>query len=413
MASQQLIQVFEYERLYHEGRKGGQLTTSQFEALVQYNQAHDNRFFTVIHQGIKFKQYVGVIQVGKLTIEILPKADRHSFSDADRGQWHEVLFQMLRACRLLRLEESSDADLRIRHAALHDLYIQQFLWEVEQLVHKGLTKQYRQKESNRNVLTGRLEFQEHLSRNLVHKERFFVRHQVYDLIHVLHEIINEALLIIPLVSTNPNLADRVARLRLSFPETQHRKITKSLFDGLTYGRKTEHYRRAIELARLLLLNYSPDIRKGLNPVLAILFDMNELFEEYIYRQVKKRAGSFGFEVRRQKRKQFWEKKLIKPDIVIQKESDTYVLDTKWKVLKEAKPSDTDLKQMYAYHHYWKAKRTYLLYPNVYNLTPRKGSYHIPKECDFQCQMRFVDVLAADGKLNGGVGEGILSLLEER
>ena len=178
----------------------------QFEALVQYNQAHDNRFFTVIHQGLQFKQYVGVIQVGKLTIEILPKADREASTNGLKGQWHDILIQMLRVCRLLRLEESSNAELRLRHAALHDLYIQQFLWEVEQLAHKGLAKQYRLKESNRTVLTGRLEFQEHLTKNLVHKERFFVRHQVYDLIHVLHEIINEALLIIPSVSTNPNFA---------------------------------------------------------------------------------------------------------------------------------------------------------------------------------------------------------------
>lgn len=316
---------------------------------------------------------------------------------------------MLRACRLLHLEKSSDAELRMRHAALHDLYIQQFLWEVEQLAHKGLAKQYRLTERNRTVLTGRLEFQEHLSRKLVHKERFFVRHQVYDFIHLLHEIINEALLVIPLVSTNPNLADKVARLRLNFPETPRRKITRALFDGLTYGRKTGHYRPAIELARLLLLNYSPDIRKGQNPVLAILFDMNELFEEYIFRQVK-RAAPPGVKVRRQAGKRFWEQKLIRPDIVIQKGGEAYVLDTKWKVLKEAKPSDADLKQMYAYHHYLDAKRTYLLYPNVYNLNPRKGSYHIPKGGDFQCQLRFVDVLAADGKLNGGVGEEILAFL---
>lgn len=406
-----MIQVFEYEKLYHQGRKGGRLSLAEFEALVQYNQANDNRYFTIIHQGIQFRQYVGVIQVGKLTIEILPKADRHSIADADKGQWHDILFQMLQVCRLLRLEESSEADLRVRHAALHDLYIRQFLWEVDQLVHKGLVKQYRQQESNRTVLTGRLEFQEHISKNLVHRERFFVRHQAYDFVHLLHEIINEALLIIPLVSTNTDLVDKVSRLRLNFPETPRRKVSKALFDGLAYGRKTGHYRPAIELARLLLLNYSPDIRKGQNPVLAILFDMNELFEEYIYRQAK-RAGGAGVKVRRQVGKRFWEQKLIRPDIVIEKGGDTFVLDTKWKVLKEARPSDDDLKQMYTYHHYLGAKRTFLLYPNVYGLHPKRGSYHVPEDGDFQCALRFVDILTGDGRLNKDIGGEVLGFLEE-
>lgn len=88
------------------------------------------------------------------------------------------------------------------------------------------------------------------------------------------------------------------------------------------------------------------------------------------------------------------------------------MDTKWKVLKEAKPSDDDLKQRYAYHHYLCAKCTYLLYPNVYKLNPRKGSYHIPKDGGFQCEVRFVDVLGADGKLNESVGEEILGFQDK-
>lgn len=409
MAKREPVRVFEYERLYNEKRKDGRLTIPQFEALVKYNQGHDNRFFTVIHQGIKFNQYVGVIQVGGLTIEILPKADKHSFADADRTQWHEVLFQMLRFCKKIRLQGSTDADLRLRHATLLDLYIDLFLYEVEQLLHRGLTRQYRTEGSNRAALTGRLEFQQHISRNLVHKERFYVRHQVYDHEHLLHQILQEALLLIPNLSSNPDLGDKVGRLLLDFPDLPRRKVSQKLFDQLSYNRKTEHYREAIQLARLLLLNYSPDIRHGRNNVLAILFDMNELFEEYIFRQVR-RAAPAGVKVRSQVNKRFWESKLIRPDIVIEKGDATYVLDTKWKILKDLKPADADLKQMYVYHHYLGAQKTVLLYPRVGDLSPRKGKYHVPRESDFECHLQFVNVLA-EGKLNLRVGEEVLGMWE--
>lgn len=412
MAKRQLVRVFEYESLYHEGHPKGSMTIDEFNALVKYNQSKDHRFFNVIHQGIKFKQYVGVIQVGNLTIEVLPKADRKSFKDSnedDRSKWHDVLFEMLKVCHLIKLEESTDADLRLRNASLLDLYINLFLFEVEQILHKGLVKKYHSQVSNLKALSGQLQFQQHISKNLVHRERFFVRHQVYDTNHLLHQILNEALLFIPKVSTNSNFSDRVGRLELSFPILKKVKINSETFQRINYNRKTEHYQSAVELARLLLLNFNPDIRNGKNNVLAILFDMNVLFEEYVYRQFKK-AAPFGVKVSKQVGKRFWERKLVKPDIVVSKNGKNTILDTKWKVLKETKPSDADLKQMYVYHHYFEADKTILLYPNVFDLKEMRGSFHYPKNQEFECVLSFVDVLDQDGNLNKNIGEDILNQL---
>lgn len=412
MAKRQLVRVFEYESLYHEGHPKGSMTIDEFNALVKYNQSKDHRFFNVIHQGIKFKQYVGVIQVGNLTIEVLPKADRKSFKDSnedDRSKWHDVLFEMLRACHLIKLEESTDADLRLRNASLLDLYINLFLFEVEQILHKGLVKKYHSQVSNRKALSGQLQFHQHISKNLVRRERFYVRHQVYDTNHLFHQILNEALLLIPKVSTNSSFSDRVGRLELSFPILKKVKINSETFQRINYNRKTEHYQSAVELARLLLLNFNPDIRNGKNNVLAILFDMNVLFEEYVYRQLKK-AAPFGVKVSKQVGKRFWERKLVKPDIVVSKNKKITVLDTKWKVLKETKPSDADLKQMYVYHHYFEADKTILLYPNVFDLKEKRGSFHYPKNQEFECVLSFVDVLDQDGNLNKNIGEDILNQL---
>ena len=413
MGTNRTIRVFEYERLYHEGHKSkGTMTYDEFEALVKYNQTKDHRFFNVIHKGIKFKQYVGVIQVGRLTLEVLPKADRKSFQESkkkDREKWHNVLFEMLKVCHLIKLEESTEADLRLRNSSLLDLYINLFLSEVQQIIHKGLIKKYHSKVGNKKALSGQLQFQQHISKNLIHKERFYVRHQVYDLDHLLHQVLNEALLIIPNVTINSNLSDKVGRLQLSFPLQKRIKITSETFERINYNRKTEHYQSAIELARLLLLNFNPDIRSGKNNVLAILFDMNKLFEEYVYRKIKKDAP-LGTTVSRQRVKRFWERKLVKPDIVISKDGKNTVLDTKWKVLKDAKPSDADLKQMYVYHHYFEADKTILLYPNVFDLPIRKGKFHLPKE--LECWMSFVNVLDETGMINEDIGLEIFNSIEQ-
>ncbi|MBK9317755.1 MAG: hypothetical protein IPM91_02205 [Bacteroidetes bacterium] len=90
---------------------------------------------------------------------------------------------------------------------------------------------------------------------------------------------------------------------------------------MVFDRKTSAYKEAIEIAAMLLLNYRPDISSGQNHVLAILFDMNDLWEEYIFRQIQKH-NTHNWKIRPQEEKYFWNQansnrnKSINPDIVI-------------------------------------------------------------------------------------------------
>ena len=63
------IQVFEHQTLYH-GREYDTVLFKEkhFNALAKLNEYHDNKYFTVVHKGIKFSQYVGVIQIDGLCI---------------------------------------------------------------------------------------------------------------------------------------------------------------------------------------------------------------------------------------------------------------------------------------------------------------------------------------------------------
>src|SRR5688572_4501072 len=73
-----VIQVFEHERLtLHKDRWGQSLTKSELEKLYEFNDRNSNQYFTGIRDGVKFTSFVGVIQIGGLTLEILPKADKH------------------------------------------------------------------------------------------------------------------------------------------------------------------------------------------------------------------------------------------------------------------------------------------------------------------------------------------------
>lgn len=390
------IQVFEHETIQTYTRTDGRfLTPKQFDQLCAYNVQHGNKYFTVVQQGVKFKQYVGVIQIGRLTIEILPKTD-----DQDSQFWHKILLQILSECRKIKRESVSQAVLRKRENSLLDLYIEMYLDEVEVLTHKGLTKKYLRNQDQIKALKGKLLFSDHLRKNLVHKERFFTEHTIYSSDNIYNQIVKRGLEVISKLNCSIHLKDRAVGLSVFFNSISNGGIINDrTFNQLSISRNTEKYKDAISIARLIILNYSPDIKSGFENLLAILFNMNDLWEEYIYRQLLKTKDE-NIEVLAQQRKKFWENKEIRPDIVIKKGEETFIVDTKWKVLDQATPSDADLKQIFSYNLYWKSYKSVLLYPKTQS-SPEEtyGKYHKGLDKEHGCKLIFVNLLDDQNSLN--------------
>src|SRR5690606_13702579 len=136
-------------------------------------------------------------------------------------------------------------------------------------------------EGNRTALKGALVFSQQLSKNLIHKERFYVRYNDYNQNHQLHQILHEALLIIKQLNSSSILSDRIGRLLLHFPEVNRLNANSKTFEKITINRKNKPYTLALQIAELILLNLRPDIRSGSRDLIAIMFDMNVLWEEYV------------------------------------------------------------------------------------------------------------------------------------
>lgn len=412
----ELIRVFEHDRL-RIGEQG--LRECDFDALVRFNSAHNSKFFVVGHRSLKFLNYVGVVQVGRLTIEILPKADRAE--QANPNKWRNALIDMLRASGYLNLAAVSSSHLRIHNASLFDLYMEVFMAEVQALLHQGLAKKYRQVEGNLGVLKGRLVFNRHLTENMIHRERFYTVHQCYDVDNRNNQLLKKALSIVATVARSPHLRNRSKSILVSFDDISDIPVTSDTFARLHFSRNTERYRPALNLAKLIILNYQPDVQAGHSHVLAILFDMNILFEKYVFSLLKSAQRRFGrkdVSVSAQQSRSFWHcpvgNKGIKPDIVvisrIEDVHSTTILDTKWKVPQSFGPSDSDLKQMFAYNVQFGANRSFLLYPHIRGARDTDGTFEegvLTGGQAHRCGMWFLD-LFKDNRLDRDFGDSLLS-----
>ena len=188
---------------------------------------------------------------------------------------------------------------------------------------------------------------------------------------------------------------------LDFPEVNRKKVNPKTFEKIVYNRKNRPYKLALQIAELILLKYRPDIRSGSRDLIAIMFDMNVLWEEYVYRVLKKNHQN-GIIVERQQSKLFWKSITAKPDIVLKKGEETYIIDTKWKLVDSNKPSIDDLRQIFAYNHLWRSTKSILLYPgneandsrNFVNYSPSLFA----KESDKHgCKVGFINVLEYQNK----------------
>jgi len=160
-----------------------QLTITEFERIYQNDiskkdfcdienfilkNSDENAPFLRIASGVggKFIQarnYVGVLQTKSgLTIEILPKiADKN---DAKKSK--KVFIKMLRTLR--------NFSVKTQNVPILEIFISMFLCELETLVKKGIKSDYVALEENLNFLKGKLNINEQIKQNSVHKERFYV-----------------------------------------------------------------------------------------------------------------------------------------------------------------------------------------------------------------------------------------------
>lgn len=380
---------------------------------------------------IRTKQYVGAFQFGKLRIEILPKIDyeredseipKEKFVENGEGQkWHDVLVLMLKECKKLTISQlSHTAEEKLKENLL-DLYLLWFIDLCQHLVHQGLLKKYIQVEKNRTALKGKLLFKQQIQYNAVHKERFYTRHAEYSMDNVYNQLLVLALKKLTNTYFSPTIRSKAQQILFLFPEVSSVNNLHKAFKSIIFDRKSEAYKVPLELARMILNAESNNLKSGNMPMIGILFDMNKLWEEYLYSILKKVEGVT--EIHFNSEKVFWnpnspdiKAKRVKPDIILKVDNNTIVLDAKWKIPKDKRPSSADLMQLFSYAMITGAENSYLVFPKK----PDEGDQSIDK---INGSFKLKNVQAVNGgylrvnvlksiKLNTELGENIISALSE-
>ena len=358
---QSQITITEFERVYqHDIDKKD---FGDIENFILKN-SDENAPFLRIASGVggKFIQarnYVGVLQTKSgLTIEILPKiADKN---DAERSK--AVFIKMLRTLKNFPFKSSNLASLKTQNLPLLEIFISMFLCELEALVKKGIKSDYVALEENLNFLKGKLNINEQIKRNSIHKERFCVGYSEFLSDIKINRIIKTTLKFLYKKSNSSKNQQKIRELLFIFDEVSECEDYKNFFAKLVINRQVKHYEQTLLWCKIFLLSNSFTPYKGDDLAFALLFDMNALFESYVGDFIKK---SFPGTILQHSEKHLVEEPKsfkLRPDIFLESK---FIADTKWKIIKSKDDiSQADLYQLYAYGKKHECDKLYLIYPKI-------------------------------------------------
>lgn len=319
---------------------------------------------------ITAKNYVGLIALKDGTsIEIMPKI-HSAVADPDGTGTKRLVMDMLRTLPDFPSKTVQTAGVDVSKLDIFEIFVRMFLDEVFRIAKHGLKCGYETVEENTNCFKGKLLFAQQLRKNLIHKERSFVAYDVFTVNRPENRLLKSTLLFLSRNTKSSKSRIDIKNLLNSFAEVDASTNYRQDFQKCTSDRNMKDYATALKWSRVFLMGESFTSFAGSQAAFALLFPMETLYESYVASKLKRHLDNQIYTVTAQERgtwlfdtpREF----AMRPDLVIRRGNDIFVMDTKWKLLNPDKPnggiSQVDMYQMCAYQRKFDAKHVTLLYP---------------------------------------------------
>jgi len=340
-------------------------------------------------QQLQVRHYVGIIQTTDGTqIEILPKMAK-SF---DVVKLRDIVLKMLREVGDLPHKSGHNASLDTAEHPLLELFIHDFLNEVQHLVKQGIRSDYLRQSDNLSFLKGKLLTVNQLKYNLIRRDRFFVEYDNFDPNRPENRLIKSSLNIVLKLCKNFR-NQRIAReLLFTFADIPESSHYNQDFQSCSQDRGMYYYQKSLAWCRLILNNQSPIPQIGEQNFHSLLFPMPFLFEKYvanIFKQqlngwlVKSQVNDKKLLSSKDKNQELFQ---IRPDLLLINTDKKIIVDTKWKLIdsndkkNKYSISQSDLYQVFAYAKYFDSNHVILIYPKTDSFQTHISFDYIDQNC---------------------------------
>jgi len=335
--------------------------------------------------GVRFAQYCGVLLVGGVVLEILPKTGMGNarLPEEVNGARHALITMLSVAWKLkiTALDHVGQATVR---APLLDIFVRAFLYCALEQARRGLLFRYLPRRDNLTVAKGRFHVHGHLRDNLARPHLLHCEFDEFTADNPYNQAVRATLDACRAWVTTTQGKRLWLEAHARFADISSIRMRASHVARLHRDRTTRHYDPLLDWCELLLGLFNPSLRAGDDKAPGLLFDMNRLFETYVG-HIEARDVPPGFEVRTQEASRALAicgsapAFTLKPDISVWRsipggpEEVVRILDAKWKRIDPRSASwgvnEADVYQLLAYAVRLQCARLELVYPQPDDVPP--------------------------------------------
>lgn len=353
----------------------------------------------VTPSGVETNSWVGVIKYKKLHLEILPKLICNQEDDYEQIL-NNLLF-MLSFTKKLDIKTNNTAKLSTSKNPFIEVLIREFAQSLFDNLKRLTPKKYIREEENLNYLKGKLKFSENIRYNSANQAKFYCEYDEFSENNILNQLFLFVATCLYAISKDSYNKKTLRFIINYYTDVKLVKFDRFKVAKIKLTRSQELFKKSFNLAKMFIENTSVDLSKNKVENITLIWDMNKLFEEFIFEIMKKCETELYCTLSAQrgrkllvgdnckKRNTFVdimiEKNIKKEDNEKNKEKEKIVLDTKYKKFLNTNDfSNADIFQVSTYCLLHNAHHAILLYPqwgkeplmSHYYLNTDSGKYRI-------------------------------------
>lgn len=357
-----------------------------FEELKEYctDKNTDSGFdYIAKDECININKYTGLIQLKDGTyLEILPKLKGFSIDDS-RNIFENLILASQNLTKEYKVNQNTQVQTRTNNRIL-EIFITVFCKDLKEILKKGIKKSYIRKSENLNVYKGKINFSEHIKKNIASKHKFFVDYSEFSLNIPENRILKSACMYL-IKQTEIDENKKVLRQMLVELDDVEPclNLDKDIQDK-QINRLNLYYERPLKYAEFFLKKQSFMPKRGTSKLPALLFPLNEMFEDYIKSILRKKDIIFNYQY--SKHYMIKEKTSKKPtlfnlkmDFIIFNNNKALIMDAKWKELScsedKLNVSQADLYQLFSYSEAIKNLEDSIAEVEIALLYPKTNQFH--------------------------------------
>ncbi|KWU01492.1 restriction endonuclease [Vibrio toranzoniae] len=311
---------------------------------------------------LQVRNYVGVLFTPNGEhIEVLPKVAKKTDNSPEAiDESRKLLLMMLKHLGEFRHIANQSANVDTLKMPLLEVFIQQFLHSVNQLVKRGLRSDYVKQQDNLGFKKGKLLVAKQVRYNSVNKHKFYCEFDDFLQNRPANRLIRAALKKVAAYTRRNQNQKLLRELDFTFDGIPASTNVKQDFARVKLDRGMDYYQSPLAWARLILEGFSPLSMKGSADAQSLLFPMESVFESYVASMLRRNLAD-GVTLSTQVKSEYLvhhnghRQFQLRPDLMLTKSDNLQViLDTKWKLIDLTAHnyglSQSDMYQMFAYGH---------------------------------------------------------------